>query len=193
MKNSDGLPDNTLLSLTDIAATFKLKPASSRVVASRLVKSGVLVRLKNNLYLTSYSWQSGDELFRYKIANMVQVPSYISLLTALSWHQVTSQIPQNVIESIGQKRTYNTEVDGYELRYHLLSAKLYFGFTRQQGAFMANKEKALADCIYLSSLGRYSFDLASLDRTRIDEKQLDLILKKFPAQTIKWWLKYGRI
>ena len=72
--------------LDDVAQHFKLQPASARVLCSRYARQGVLVRVKKNIYTTIWKWESLTRLDLFKIANVLQVPSYISLMTALSYY-----------------------------------------------------------------------------------------------------------
>ncbi len=180
-----------LFTVNDIAVKLGIKSASARVNASRQVQQGNFLRLKKNLYVLTEDWNTADIYFQYRIANQIQVPSYISLLSALSWYDLSTQIQQGFIESIGQKRSYHKIVPGTEFHYLLLSPKLYFGFTREKGVFIAEAEKALADGIYLMSLGRYSLDFSALAWERINQKRLNKFLINYPDYTRKWWSVNG--
>ena len=65
----------------------------------------------------------------------------------------------------------------------LLSQDLYFGFQRQNGFFIASPEKAFGDAVYLRSLGRYKFDMTSIDPDRFDRARMKEVLGKFPERT----------
>ena len=191
MGNSYRNPVGDIFTVNDIASALGIKPASARVNASRQVQSGNYLRLKNNLYILTNDWIKADIQFQYRIANQIQVPSYISLLSALSWYDLTTQIQQGFIESIAQKRSYRKTVQGTEFHYFLLSSRLYFGFTREKGVFIAEAEKALADGVYLMSLGRYSLDFSALAWERINQERLNEILANYPEYTRKWWSSNG--
>ena len=51
--------------------------------------------------------------------------------------------------------------------------------------FIAEKEKALIDCLYLFSFGKYKFDVDSIDFSKFDKIKLHKYLKFFPKKTIK--------
>ena len=193
MKNNYYKLAGNLFTVNDIAGSLGIKPASARVTASRQVRRGNFLRLKNNLYIRTDDWEKSDSLFRYQIANQIQVPSYISLLTALSWYDLSTQVQQGYIESIAQKRSYQTTVKDTEFHYILVSAKLYFGFSKEKGLFIAEAEKALADAIYLMSLGRYSLDLAAIAWERVNQERLNQILASYPDYTHKWWSSNGNL
>ncbi|NQT96273.1 MAG: hypothetical protein HQ562_00895 [Candidatus Marinimicrobia bacterium] len=182
---------SAMFTVGDIAGRLGITPASARVNASRQVQCGNFLRLKNNLYILTDDWSKADILFRYRIANRIQVPSYISLLSALSWYDLTTQIQQGFIESMAQKRSYRKTIQGTEFHYFLLSSNLYFGFSRLNGVFIAEAEKALADGIYLMSLGRYSLDFSALAWERINQERFNQILVDYPDYTRRWWSANG--
>jgi predicted transcriptional regulator of viral defense system len=130
---------------------------------------------------------------RLKLANRIQVPSYISLLTALAYYELTTQIPISRIESIAVTKTYFKDIEDYQFIYTKINRKLYRGFTKQNGLFIASPEKALADCIYLCSFGKYALDYSVLDAERINSISLNTWLSQCPVKTQTWWEKYGNI
>ncbi len=184
-------PAGDIFTVNDIASALGIKPTSARVNASRQVQQGNFLRLKNNLYIMSDDWARVDIPFQYRIANRIQVPSYISLLSALSWYDLTTQIQQGFIESMAQKRSYRKTVKGTEFHYFLLSPNLYFGILRLNDVFIAEAEKALADGIYLMSLGRYSLDFSALAWERINRERFNRIIVDYPDYTRRWWSLNG--
>jgi predicted transcriptional regulator of viral defense system len=84
----------------DIARALKISPASARVSASRYVQLGFLIRLKRNIYMSSERWQAASREERFVLANLGQVPSYVSLMTALDYHEITTQIQRGFIKGI---------------------------------------------------------------------------------------------
>ncbi len=111
----------------------------------------------------------------YIIATQLSEPSYISLLSALNFHGLVQQIPKN-IQCINpmNTRTYNA----LGIEYHKISRKLFFGYKAYKKGdnyiFVADKEKALTDGLYLG---------------QIDESLLKEIIKQLD---IKMLLKYSR-
>ena len=91
-------------SYEDIASIFKISEASAMVTASRYVEAGLILRQKRNLYILKEKWDMLDHNNLFCLANILQVPSDISLMTALSYYEITTQIQQNYIESIATKR-----------------------------------------------------------------------------------------
>jgi predicted transcriptional regulator of viral defense system len=170
-------------SLRDIARALKITPASARVSASRLVKSGLLVRAKKDTYLTREKWDSLSRKDIFILANLLQVPSYISFLSALSYYQVTTQVQQKFVESAAVYRTKEVQVRGELFTYTKLNPRLYFGFRKEKGFFIASPEKALLDALYLKSLRKYNFDLTAIDSDKLDFSELSRMAKAYPLKT----------
>jgi len=123
--------DKLYFGYPDIGTVLGITPASARVSANRYVRQGYLVRVKRNLYVLRERWDrlSGKELFI--IANLIQVPSYVSLMTAMGYHDVTTQIQRDFIESIAIKRTKSVDVRGRAFTFSKIDSNLYFGFERR--------------------------------------------------------------
>ncbi|MDH3259066.1 MAG: hypothetical protein OEM19_06345 [Deltaproteobacteria bacterium] len=174
----------------DIARTLDISDESAKVSASRYVKQGLLVRLKRNLYVLREKWKILEKEEKFILANLMQVPSYISLMTALDYYEITTQMQRDFIESVAVKRTKEKEVEYITFRYTKVSEDLYFDFRREKGFFIATPEKALLDTIYLSSLGRYSIDHASIDIGKLDREHIERLAAKFPQKTSTLLAKY---
>jgi hypothetical protein len=125
------------------------------------------------------------------LANIAQVPSYISLLTAMEYYELTTQIQRDFIESIVTKRTKEIKAKNTIFNYVKINKKLYFDFTREKGFFIASPEKAFLDAFYLMSLKRYNFDLTAVDLEKLNNEKLRKMAKKFPQKTQKMLEEYG--
>ncbi len=169
----------------DVAELLGIKHASAVVLSTRYVKKGLFIRLKKDLYVIKERWQRNSLTEYFQIANILQVPSYISLLTALSFYEVTTQIQREFFESVCIKRTTRYEIDGILFNYYKLNKEFYFDFLKQGDFFIATKEKALLDAVYLWSFGKYSLDLSSIDISKIELKRLKKLLAKYPNRTKK--------
>ena len=111
-------------------------------------------------------------------------------MTALDYYQVTTQMQRDYFESIGLKRTKQVEIEGSIFRYSKIKPDLFFGFTRRDAFFIATPEKAFLDMIYLYTLGRYVFDMASIDFRKLEENQLRELAVKFPLKTRNYLEKH---
>ncbi len=175
----------------EVSRALGITLQSARVSANRYVKQGLLVRVKRNIYVLSQRWKTLSREEKFILANLIQVPSYISLMTAMDYHEVTTQIQRDFIESVGVKRTRKADVGNTVFTCTRINEKLYFGFARKNRFFIATPEKAFLDALYLMSLGRYSFDLASIDLSRLDADKVRRLALRFPLKTRKFMEKNG--
>jgi len=58
-----------------------------------------------------------------------------------------------------------------------------------EDVFIALPEKALLDSFYLASIGRYSFDVSSLDLTKVSGEVLENLSLPFPPRVRKFMEK----
>lgn len=177
----------------DISRAFGISLGSSRVAATRLVRSGDIIRVKRNFYVLSQRWNSSSLEDRFILANLLQVPSYISLITALSYYEVTTQLQRDFIESIACYRTKLIEVNKSSFNYSKINKNLYFGFTKVRGFFIATAEKAFLDAFYLMSLKKYNFDLSAINFSKLDREPLLAMARKYPVLARRLLVKYGYI
>lgn len=66
------------LTINDIAKELSINKESAKVTATRYTKSGLLIRVKRNLYITASKFKELKEEELFQIANFIEVPSYIS-------------------------------------------------------------------------------------------------------------------
>jgi predicted transcriptional regulator of viral defense system len=177
------LSKKLFFSIEDLVEIFSLKPGSARVFAARHARKGLFIRLKNNFYVLDQAWERYAREDFFKIANFLQVPSYVSLMSALAWHEVTTQVQRGYFESICLKRSARFDQRGVIFHYYKFPKAYYCGFQKEAGVFMAIKEKAFADAIDLYSFGKYKLDLDSIDFRKFDKSKLTSILKGFPEKT----------
>lgn len=177
------LKEKLYFTVSDLQALSGASRASARVLCARYAKKGIFVRLKNNFYVLDQKWDTFSRGDFLKIANFLQVPSYVSFMTALSIYEVTTQVQRNYFESVSLKRSKRIDVKDAVFNYYKLKKDYYFDFIKKGDFFIATKEKALVDSAYLYSFGRYKFDFASLDLKKIDKERVKKIIKAFPLRT----------
>ncbi len=176
-------------STADIARELEISHASAKVSATRYVKKNILIRLKPDLYILASQITILTDLDRFRLANIVQTPSYISLTTALSYFGVSTQQQQNFLESIAIKRTKSVEAGTLQFTYHRIKKELYEGFELEDGCFLAPPEKALADAVYLSAIGRYNCDFHAIDFGKIEIARTAHFIKRTNKTTEIFWGK----
>jgi hypothetical protein len=177
----------------DIARILGISQNSAKITAHRYVKQGMLIRVKRNIYILKERWTSFDREQKFIIANIFQVPSYISLMTALDYYEITTQIQRDFIESVVIKRTIRKEIDHTVLNYTKINADVYWGFLKHQEFFVAEPEKAFLDGVYLMSFGRYELDMPSIDFNKLDLEKIErmVLLEKLKNARLLDSLVFG--
>ncbi|MCL5987068.1 MAG: hypothetical protein M1371_10995 [Actinobacteria bacterium] len=155
---------------------------SAKVSCSRYTREGLLIRLKPNYYMLREKWDNLETVQEFELANILQVPSYISLTTALVFYEYTTQVQRNFVESIGIRRTREINIDDAIFNYTRINRGLYFGFEKMENFYIASPEKAFVDAIYLESYGRYRLDISSVDLNKFDLTEINKILSEFPKR-----------
>ena len=82
---------------------------------------------------------------------------------------------------------------GLTINFSKVSEKLYFGFEKKNNVYIAQPEKALLDCLYLASLGRYSLDIAAISEDKLDQRILAQMAEAYPLKTNNLMRNYGFI
>ena len=175
----------------DIARSLDISAASAKVAASRYVKQGILLRMKKNMYVLKEEGNGAGREDKFLLANMGQVPSYLSLMTALDYYEITTQVQREFFESVAVKRSKEIQLEGSAFRYVKVAPDLYHGFKKEKNLFIASPEKALLDALYLISYGRYSLDISALDIKKLDRKKIERLSRAFPLKTKNMLEKYG--
>ena len=111
------------------------------VYMNRLVNNGLATRIVNG----KISFIKDDFL----IASQLISPSYISMNSALLYHNIIDQVPE-YIECINTRNSINFPELG--ITYHKIKPELFFGYRRYEKAgsyiFVANPDKAFFDGLY---------------------------------------------
>ena len=143
------------------------------------------------MYVKREEWSTSERREKFLIANLVQVPSYISLSTALNYYDATTQVQREFYESVAVKRSKAVNIGGSVFQYFKLSSSLYNAFKKVDRFFIATPEKALLDAFYLMSYGRYSLDLSSMSPEAFDMTALNTLCRHYPDKTKKSLITHG--
>jgi predicted transcriptional regulator of viral defense system len=90
----------------------------------------------------------------YAVASNITYPSYISMLSAFRYHGITTQNIVRLEVVSAQRHAPIEDIGGYSVRFIKLNAGKIFGFyrDRENGAFVAQIEKAVVDSLYMDNL-----------------------------------------
>ncbi len=122
-------------------------------------QKGYLIKLTNKWYV--FSNVAFNEGLSYLISNAICQPSYISLETALYFHQLildnapADPFGENSIHAITKHKTVVYHNDRGVFSYRKIKPEFYFGFDTVEidgkPIQMANPEKALIDFLYFNA------------------------------------------
>jgi predicted transcriptional regulator of viral defense system len=125
----------------------------TRLQLTRWVQAGRLLQLRRGLYALAPSWRK-VEPHPFLVANKLQHGTYVSLQSALSFHDV---IPEHVpvVTSVGPGRPEMLRNPLGSFQFKHMTSGMLFGYVRlevapRQFAFVATAEKALLDLAYLT-------------------------------------------
>lgn len=153
----------------------------AKVYANRLVHRGLAKKLlKGKISFTE------DEFI---IASQLLEPAYISLFSALLFHQLVKQVPKNIecATSVNSRK-----YDSLGIEYHKIPSRLFYGYKRYKKDFsyimIADPEKAIIDAIYLNIISK---DLVKELYEKLDRKKLSDYVKRihgFGKKKLERWL-----
>jgi len=185
---TDGYP----LTLGELQTIFPVRNVARK--AQALVESGVLVRLKRNLFAASPQ-MIGHGLDVHMLANRICTPSYVSRESALSHYGMIPEMVVNVTSSrLGRTTSFPTNFGTFH--YGQVEKSVYpIGLrseTTERGAFLcAGPEKALYDLFQ----NRDNLQIRCVRGMRqflFEDLRLDVMDMKFDASVFDELIAVGR-
>jgi predicted transcriptional regulator of viral defense system len=177
------LREKPFFTVKDLEALLGIQRGSARLLCHRYTKAGLFIRLKKNFYVLAEAWDAFSQEELLRVSNFLQVPSYISFTTALSFYEITTQVQRDFFESASTRRSERYNIKGVVFNYYKLQEKLYFDFVKERELFIATREKAFVDALYLHSFGKYRLDLSAINMERLDRKRIDILSARYPEKT----------
>jgi len=137
---------------TGLLLAGDVNPKDVRRQLSRWVSAGKLIQLRRGLYALAPPYRKTTP-HPFLIANRMVRGSYVSLQTALAYHgMIPEYVPTMTSVTTYRAGTFDTALGTYA--YHHIDDSLLFGHElldvgEGQHAYVASREKALLDLIYL--------------------------------------------
>jgi len=121
-------------------------PGYAKVYLNRLQKRGLIQKIQRNVYTVQK-----DPLV---IASRITWPSYISLWSAMRYHDLTEQLPNEIsVLTTSAKSRKVISTMGTSIVFTRIKPELFFGFSKILidgfEVFMAEPEKAILDTVIL--------------------------------------------
>ncbi|MFH1200454.1 MAG: hypothetical protein V1708_05280, partial [Candidatus Micrarchaeota archaeon] len=159
-------------SVQQLAHLIKKPFSVAKVYSWRLARKGLAKRLLRG----KISFVDDD----FVVASQLVEPSYVSLSSALAFHNIVQQVPSSV-ECVCPRNSLKFEALG--IRYHKIPASFFYGYRRHSKAgsyvFIADAEKAVLDGLYLNYFPGSFFKEV---RGSLDEKKLRGFLERFKGR-----------
>jgi len=159
---------------TDLGKILDVSQQSLSVTLNRLVKDGVLIRLKRGVYQPVFQDRKLE-----KVANELYYPSYLSFESALSKYGILSQTPY-VLTFATSKPSKRLNLGNKEIEYRQLKEEYFFGYVLDDGVYVAEPEKAILDQLYMTSRGISISDTSEWSLINLKKGKLTQYSKKFP-------------
>lgn len=171
LKKINSIP-RRYFTFADIRKVAGMSDESAQVSLCRMVKAGDLTRIARGVYtddITAVDWE--------ELAEHIYAPSYLSFEWVLARYGVLSQQPM-ALTLATKKRARVIDSPYKTIIYHHLQAKLYWGYTQENKALIAEPEKALLDLAYISLNGYGSWAPDEMDLSSLDTQKIARYLKK---------------
>lgn len=176
--------------VADFEKILEMERDSLYVILNRLVEKRVLTRLKRDVYASTF-----QRLDIARIANELYYPSYLSFESALSRFGIVNQIPYTLTFATNRP-TKKLTIGGRVVEYKKLKSNCFFGYTLEDGVYIAEPEKAVLDQIYLMSKGKVAKDTREWSLVRMDKTKFLQYSRRFPksvqAQAKSLVSKFGK-
>lgn len=132
-----------------ISSILKTGADYAKVYLNRMEKRGIVHKIQRNAYTVQK-----DPLV---VASRIVWPSYISLWSALRYHNLTEQVPNEIsVLTTSAKSRKAIEFMNVTITFDRIKPEYFFGFSRVLisgfEAFMAEPEKAIIDAILLKKI-----------------------------------------
>lgn len=164
-------------SIGAVSTYEKIKPEALYQNLQRWVRSGLIRRLKNGLYVTKVYVDRSlhDQRFIELLANKLLMPSYLSLEYVLQKNNLLTEAALT-FTSVSLKTTRHYKNDLGSFVYHHINKRLYFGFEQhlfgKNIIYEAKPAKALFDFLYLRLARLDPEDLSTLGEMRINWSEM---------------------
>ncbi len=164
-------------------ATIGSSPARVGQTLTRWVKQGRLLQLRRGIYVLAEPYRKTPANPLY-LANHLVTPSYVSLQSALAWHDLIPEaVPMMTSVTTGRPQRLLTPLGSFSYRHVQPDWLRGFRTTEIDGqpVFLATPEKALLDLVLLTPGGDQPAFLRELrlqNLDRIDRRALATLARE---------------
>jgi len=160
--------------ISDLEKITGIKRESLYVTLNRWVDMKILERIGKGLYVPF-----GREILIEKIASQLYFPNYLSFEYALARYGVLNLIPYTLTFATPRK-TRRYTVAGRDIEFRQIKRELFWGFIKEAGIYIAKREKAFLDQVYLFKKGMASIDMDELNIDLLSKRLLFEYVERYP-------------
>jgi len=148
----------------------------ARVYLHRLKERKLIYQLQRDVYT------SQDDPFR--VASRIIWPSYISLWSALRYHNLTEQNPHAIfVVTPRKKRKTTIDFKNTPIIFKYLKPRYFFGYSKEYlngfDIFIAEPEKAIIDAVLLKTISLSEiFSILKDNKTTLKSEKLISLVKQ---------------
>jgi predicted transcriptional regulator of viral defense system len=128
-----------------------------------LRRDRIVKRAANGIYYT-------PDASSYEIASSIVEPSYVSLISALRFYNITEQIP-NTVYVLSSRRHRNIGISDTKVEFIKVRPSLMYGYKKVDGAMVADPEKAIIDMLYLGKFEEYAEE--AIENRKVNREKLE--------------------
>ncbi len=123
----------------------------------------------------------------YAIASRILPDSYVSLVSALRFYNITEQIPNTIYVVSSRRHRDIDSLNGYSVKFRAVAKGMMYGYGNVGGAFVADPEKAAIDMIYLNEFTEYAEE--AVEGGRLDMGKLSRYAEMSGRKSVIEWVK----
>ncbi len=168
-----------VFTLNDAVKILHKNRTYSILFIHRCMKKGLIGRIERGLYYVKERYNE------YEIASHIVDSSYVSMVSALAYYGLTTQIPR-VIYVVSTKRHRRLKgVAGFDIVFKNIKREMLFGYRKEANGniFIAEPEKALIDICYFNDVN--DLDPAVLEKpARINIDKLVLYAARSKKRSV---------
>ena len=166
--------ESPFFTTSSLQAIFGATRESTRTIAVRLVKRGILVRIRRDLYALVNSKYS-----LFSLGNALCQPSVISLESALNYWGLIVQVPQIIFSTA--LRSYRYEAENATFVYRrVMPSLIRFGQMKVEDFYITQPEKAFLDTLYMRTKGLVELLPEDVDMGKLDAELLAYYGRFYP-------------
>ncbi len=162
-----------VFTFNDAVKMLQVKREYARLFLHRAVKDNLLGRAERGVYYLK------DRSNEYEVASHILYPSYVSMISALQYYGLTTQIPNTVYVVSTKRHKTIRNVMGFDIVFKRIKRDMMFGYHKESDGniFIADPEKAIIDIYYFRDVN--DLDMSVLERPpRINMDKLALYAEK---------------